>query len=410
MSDRDRLLQQIEKVTESSVLHGSESLCKLLRYLAQQAIEHPGVPVKEYQIATEVFGRPTDFDPQSDSAIRVQAGRLRSKLSEYYASEGVQDSIHIELPKGSYALNFHKHVEEDRPSNGHRHSEHTGVVPAPASFPKTGAVAIAVLAVLLLVSVLVIAQLWAGRNSVVREAEPASPDVQAFWKPFVVGPQDPWVVFSNAAFVGRPETGIRYFDPAKDAGARVWDHYTGVGEVLAVHSLDQVFETMNRRLRVKRGSLLSLDDVSNNNLIFLGSPSENLTLKDIPNTREFVFQRLTAGSRKGDLAIANVHPEADEQSVYLATPSDQQLSDDYAVISYMPGLNPEHFVLIMAGITTFGTQSAAEYLSRPESIKALMGRLGTAQNDKFQPFEALLHVRVTRGVPLEAELVALRKR
>ena len=51
---------QIERLTASRTLHGSESLCKLLRYLARQALDHPGVAVKEYQIATEVFGRSDD--------------------------------------------------------------------------------------------------------------------------------------------------------------------------------------------------------------------------------------------------------------------------------------------------------------------------------------------------------------
>src|SRR4029077_14012254 len=86
---------------------GSESLCKLLRYLAEHSLDHPGVALKEYQIATEVLGRPPGFDPQSDSTVRVQAGRLRVKLTEYYANEGVMDPIIVEIPKGSYALTFH---------------------------------------------------------------------------------------------------------------------------------------------------------------------------------------------------------------------------------------------------------------------------------------------------------------
>src|SRR5260370_1942785 len=91
----------------SDVLHGSESLCKLLRYLAEQSIDHPGAAIKEYQIATEVFKRPLDFDPRMDSTVRVQTGRLRSKLAEYYAHTGADDQWIIEIPKGSYALTFH---------------------------------------------------------------------------------------------------------------------------------------------------------------------------------------------------------------------------------------------------------------------------------------------------------------
>lgn len=80
------------------VLHGSESLCKMLQYLTHQALSNPGVSVKEYQIATEVFGRPSDFDPHLDATVRVRAGRLRSKLAEYYAGMGHDDRIVAELP------------------------------------------------------------------------------------------------------------------------------------------------------------------------------------------------------------------------------------------------------------------------------------------------------------------------
>src|ERR1019366_3312533 len=89
----DQFFQQIDNIIKSHSLRGSESLCKLLQYLANQAFYHPDAPLKEYQIATEVYGRHADFDPQTDSTIRVQAGGLRLKLAEYYAGEGATDPI-----------------------------------------------------------------------------------------------------------------------------------------------------------------------------------------------------------------------------------------------------------------------------------------------------------------------------
>src|SRR5260221_4533099 len=66
-------LGQIEKLLASHSLHGSESLCKLLRYLANHSLEHPGASPKEYQIATEVFGRQQDFDPQDRKSTRLNS-------------------------------------------------------------------------------------------------------------------------------------------------------------------------------------------------------------------------------------------------------------------------------------------------------------------------------------------------
>src|SRR6202162_2087921 len=90
---RQQCFQQIDRLIKSHSLSGSESLCKLLRYLAEHSLDHPGVSLKEYQIATEVLGRSGGFDPQSDSTVRVQAGRLRLKLAEHYSREGPNDSV-----------------------------------------------------------------------------------------------------------------------------------------------------------------------------------------------------------------------------------------------------------------------------------------------------------------------------
>jgi TolB-like protein/Tfp pilus assembly protein PilF len=51
----------------------------------------------------EVFGRPADFDPAIDPIVRIEATRLRDKLRDYYSTEGRNDPVRIELPKGSYA-------------------------------------------------------------------------------------------------------------------------------------------------------------------------------------------------------------------------------------------------------------------------------------------------------------------
>ena len=401
-------LLEVEKLINSHTLHGSESLCKLLRYLADHAIKHPGSTLKEYQIATEVFGRPADFDPHLDSLVRVQAGRLRAKLAEYYGSEGSDDPIVVEMPKGTYNLAFHQAtpaakaiVQSAQESEPDRNIARAG----------GSRVAIAALTILLVVATGMIVALLLSRSRTTTSAnteEPVAPALRVFWQGFVNGPEEPWIIFSNGAFVGRPETGLRYFNPALDSRQAILDHYTGVGEVLAVYDLDHIFSQLHRGIRVKRGSLFSLDDAQDNNLIFVGSPAENLTLRDIPNTHEFVFQRPTSGARKGDLALVNVHPQPDEPRMFFASPSGTLLTEDYAVVGLVPGMNPARSVLILAGTTTIGTQAAAEYVCRQESLQQLLLRLSVAENGTMKPFEAVLRVKVTRGVPIGSELVALR--
>lgn len=409
---REQCFQQIEKLTNSHSLHTSESLCRLLRYLAEHSIDHPGVAIKEYQIATEVLGRPPGFDPQSDSTVRVQAGRLRVKLAEYYSHEGPDDPVVVELPKGSYALSFHLRAPRADALSSPAivlESKH----PEPATTPsiRGWAVAVIILSVLLVCALIMTAVLVSQRGRMQAVTiQPVDPSFQIFWNRFVTGPQQPWVIFSNGNFVGRPETGMRYFNAKTDAQSFILDHYTGVGEVLAIHQLDLVFALFNRPLRVKRGALFSLDDAKNNDLIFVGSPSENLTLLDIPGTQEFIFQRLDSGPRKGDLAVLNVHPQPGEPKLFLATPANQPTVEDYAVVSLLPGLDPSRSILILAGNSTFGTQAAVEYVCREDSLKDLLQRLKVSAASDMKPFEALLHVKIAHGVPVVTDLVAVRNR
>ena len=405
----------IEKLVASHALHGSESLCKLLRYLGRQALERPGSAVKEYQIATEVFGRQADFDPQLDSMVRVQAGRLRTKLAEYYNTEGATDRILVELPKGSYAVAFH---ERANAAGVHGNGSAAGTW-ANDSVESSSAAAkrrylVPVMSFALIAALAMIGWLlWTRRESDVSAANAAGAisapaPIRIFWKGFVRGPEEPWVIFSNAAFVGRPNTGMRYYDAARDAKSPILDHYTGVGEVLAVHSLDIVFGQLHQAVRVKRGSLFSLDDAKNNDLIFMGSPSENLTLLEIPSTTEFVFKKVTTGPQEGNVEIVNVHPVKGEADKYVLGPSNTSLAEDYAVVALVKGINPEHSELILAGTTTIGTQAAVEYVTRENYLDELLKRMNVTQPSELKPFEAVIHVKVARGVPVESSLVALR--
>jgi hypothetical protein len=412
----EEFFQQIDNITKSHSLRGSESLCKLLQYLAKQAIDHPDAPLKEYQIATEVYGRHADFDPQSDSTIRVQAGRLRMKLAEYYAGEGAADPIVVKIPKGSYHLIFEaRRVEPHAQPAPVPQREAQPSMAVVETVPARWRVAFFLLLVSLLVSLVVLGGLLWDRKRpepaiAIPSAARATGSLASFWRPFTSAVEEPWVIFSNAAFVGRPETGMRYYNSRQDSKVAVYDHYTGVGEVLAIHALDEAFGTLGRRILVKRGSLFTLDDVKSNNLIFVGSPSENLSLLDIPGTQEFVFQRVASGARQGDLSIVNKHPKPGEAGSYLASPSAVPLTEDYSVVGLVPGIGSGRYVMILAGTTTFGTQGVVEFVCRQESVEKLLHEIPGSGSGPIRPFEALVRVRIARGVPVATELVSVRVR
>jgi hypothetical protein len=408
--EREALHAQIDKLNHSGVLHGSESLCKLLKYLGEHSLDAPGTSLKEYQIATEVFGRPADFDSRVDSTVRVQTGRLRSKLAEYYAGEGASDRLLIEIPKGAYSLTYHMRppVEPAPPP----------VVPAvPAvpfvpvsqmaaqrSYPLSWFFLSIVIGAAVVVVAIAVTRFMAPLPAATPHEQPATA-LKTFWTPFASGPDAPLVVYSNAEFVGRPESGLRYYNPALDAGKSIRDHYTGVGEVMAVHDLDLVFASLKHEIRIKRGRLLTWDDAKTSDLIFIGSPSENLSLRELPGTQDFVFARKPSAPRKGDLMISNLHPAASEQASYLAT--DGIITEDYALIALTSGLNASRHVLILAGITTFGTQAAVEYVCRAPRLDELISKLDASARHRIPQFEALLRVKVSGGVPVHSELLSL---
>ena len=93
---------------------------------------------------------------------------------------------------------------------------------------------------------------------------------------------------------------------------------------------------------------------------------------------------------------------------FFGSRSNTPLTEDYSVIALVRGFNPSQWVMILAGTTTLGTQAAVEFVCSENSLKDLLGRLKVSQTGEMKPFEAVLRVKVTRGVPAEASIVALR--
>ena len=92
--------EQLERILASPGFQGASRRTRLLRYLVGEVLEGRGNSLKELVIATEVFERTPDYDPQVDSLVRVEMGRLRSRLQEYYGQAGTGEPVRIEIPKG----------------------------------------------------------------------------------------------------------------------------------------------------------------------------------------------------------------------------------------------------------------------------------------------------------------------
>ncbi len=113
------LAEEVQRILDSARFRRASNLQRLLRFIVTKSASGVKENLKEYVIGMEVFGRPENFDPRVDSIVRVQIGRLRTKLEAYYRSEGRFSPLMIEIPRGSYAPLFHsREPEADSPSLG----------------------------------------------------------------------------------------------------------------------------------------------------------------------------------------------------------------------------------------------------------------------------------------------------
>jgi TolB-like protein/Tfp pilus assembly protein PilF len=105
-SDKEFILQELEKVLKSPLFTRSSRLSRFLRFVVEKTLQEETHTLKEYALAVEVFDKEESYEPGVDPLVRVEAGRLRNKLREYYENEGREALVRIDLPKGSYVPTF----------------------------------------------------------------------------------------------------------------------------------------------------------------------------------------------------------------------------------------------------------------------------------------------------------------
>jgi hypothetical protein len=231
------------------------------------------------------------------------------------------------------------------------------------------------------------------------KAAPDNSAIHAFWAPFLSG-DPPVVIYSNARFLGDSKTGLRYAPAGGASTEPVVDNYTGIGELASVYELTRLFDAHRATFVLKRSLLVTWDEAKTRNLIFIGSPAENPSLRVVPALTDFT---LTANPQSA--GFVNNHPRPGEPAVFSRP--EHPLTMDYAVIALAPGVQSGKRTLMFSGLTTLGTQAAVEYASRKESLAELL-KLVSLPTGEIRPFEALLAVTLEGGVPLQSKLVSIR--
>src|SRR5882757_1492931 len=105
----ETIRHELNLILKSRSFRQVDRLQRFLAFIVEETLSGRGDVLKEYPIGVDVFGKDSSFDPRMDPIVRVQARRLRIRLTNYYRDEGRADGIVIELPKGGYTPTFKRH-------------------------------------------------------------------------------------------------------------------------------------------------------------------------------------------------------------------------------------------------------------------------------------------------------------
>jgi len=108
MEEKEWIQKELSQILASRLLENKKQACNFLTYIIEETLAGRGEKITQYGIALEALGKPADFCPTDSPAVRVEAGRVRKLLEEYYASEGRHSKYRIVLPSGSYQPSFER--------------------------------------------------------------------------------------------------------------------------------------------------------------------------------------------------------------------------------------------------------------------------------------------------------------
>lgn len=439
----DERLLALQRLLDSRALSNSEAIRRILKYIVEASVSGHAKDIKEYTIATEALKCSQDFDPRVDNKVRVQMQRLRKKLEEYYNEEGARDPLRILIPVGHYTPQF-----EPCPSSGSA-AQDSHALPAPSAPPPVRRQSVAFslqglkgFILILAISVVALA-ISVFRRPVVRaratgEQTALAPALSCLWSPFITAPKPPLIIYSNAFFLMSQQGDLyRYFESSAHPlplGAKVpslaglertgpmptgvgslyyFDAYTGTGEVVAAARISQLLSQEDKNFEIERNGVVSYEDIRDSNVIFLGASLEDSVLRTLPVKADLVFEEAPQSEFVGSLEIHDREPGPGQPSVYRLErdPKTRALEGEYALISLLPGVTPGRYIVVLAGISTIGTEAAAEFATTKDCMKTIAQALsGTPPKTPASPyFQALLHVQIRNGEGAKTSCLFVRR-
>lgn len=366
----ESLQTQVQRILQSKAFRTSEVQRNLLNYLAEKSIAGTADNLKEYIVGLDVFGKPASYDPRQESTVRMHVGRLRQKLAEYYRSEGIDDPVVVDLPKGGFKITF-----EPRP-----------VVPVPEPLPAEPIAAAKphfrldlVLGAGFLIAILCAGYFGLRLWRVERTGQPApvvwTPELQQLWEP-ILTPNRPLLICMST-----PSSGM-----------------TGLGTANGAFLLGQFLGERKKDIQLTPSEQLSMPEIAMGNVVFLGSTAGARQIHAVPEDRQLVL---------GPDGIRNINPRAGEPQLLTdRNPADpQDTAESYALVSHFPGLNGNGELLYFSGNKIPAVMGAVQAFTDPAFARTLVARMKTSAGDLPHFYQVVLKVRSMDDMPIDISYV-----
>ena len=396
MASRSREL--LERVAATDSFQKSKRLRDLLVYLGERSLQDPHCTLHEQEIGVEVFGRPPDYDTSHDTLVRVSVSQLRKKLQEFFAEEGRNEPVVIEIPKGSYVPLFRARTETT--GNG------TGAPTAGRYWPFASGLAIG----LAVASLVLISLPWRGNRASLDQASrelAESPIWAGFRSSSVVVAVGTPLFFRSTDGLERSFSANFPEDLALADQLLVhrpayplWNEWAPFEDVAAAVSLDRFLRGLNSTVTVASARQISFGGLAGKRTIVIGQPRFAPLLVDLLAGQNFRPPPFTPG--KHFAGFVNAEPKPGEpihfssQDSTLMMQSDES-DPDFALVSSIRLGNGGEV------LSVFGDRSqTGGYVVRRLTDPAFLAELNSLAfhaKSAYESAQIVFRVDYSRGAP-----------
>lgn len=390
---RARIAQTLQRVCASAAFRNSKQCQKFIEHVVMNTLEGHEERLKERTIGVEVFGRPAAYDTSDDPVVRVRATEIRKRLAQYYQETGHEQDVKMDLPSGSYRVEFHFPAAPvaAEVAAGSRWGWLAGIV----------LLAVAVGVVIWMVPkrapVTVVDQFWAPM------LESTKPVLLYCGQPVVYFlSRDVHEAYANGLTPERTR-GAKPLELKPDAVLHgrdiipVTEMFVGIGNSHTAALLSALFAVKGKAVELRYANDLSFSELRSSPAVLIGAFSNSWTLEMTGQLR-FVFEQ------EGGRRLIRDRQTQKKWTLEAQAP-DGKTPEDYALVSRLFDAATGQPLMAAAGITQYGTRAAGEFLVDASRMEAALGRAGAEWKKKN--VQVLLHTSVYKGTPARPEVLAV---